>query len=202
MFDEINAVSSPLSLSCVPSLPPPSSLLCSPGQSSLLLSPVSCSPLQSRDCGPDRERPQSEFESNTHTWKHSCLLVSSLQRVWEVPGVCVWLEVGGCVCVFCVDDCGGVLRHFSWDIERCVCHSVGGRAIGGRAPLPSPWSSSSSSPCPSSPPRLRSLREPSTSPKTVSTPSPEHLRLWIKSWEVFHHSVFPFNNNLQSSLIW
>lgn len=77
------------------------------------------------------------------------------------------------MCVFvCVDECVGVLRHFSWDIERCVCHSVGGRAIGGHAPPPSPRSSSSSSLSPSSPPRLRSLREPSKSPKTVSTPPP------------------------------
>uniref|UniRef100_A0A3B4FB05 Neural cell adhesion molecule L1.1-like n=1 Tax=Pundamilia nyererei TaxID=303518 RepID=A0A3B4FB05_9CICH len=54
---------------------------------------------------------------------------------------------------------------------------------------PSRWSSSSCSLCPSSPPRLRLLREPSTSPKAVSTPS---STAHITHWKVFVFS-FPVN---------
>lgn len=102
---------------------------------------------------------------------------------------CAWV----CVCVsLCVDECVGVLHHFWWDIERCVCHRVGGWAVGGCAPPPSRCSSSSCSLCPSSPPRLRLLREPSTSPKAVSTPSSTaHITHW-KHWKVFVFS-FPVN---------
>lgn len=186
MFDEINDVSAfspPLSLPCVPSLPPsflphhPSFVLpVIPSVSSLPPLPPSFfllilpSTAGSRSCDLTERLNQSlDCERITHTHTHlnnlkpSCVPVPALQRVPGPWSVCL----SGCV-----DECVGVPRHFSWDIERCVCHSAGGRAIGGRAPPASPSSSSSSSLCPSSPPHLRSLREPSTSPTTVSTPPP------------------------------
>lgn len=99
MFGEINYLFvfvSSVSLSCVPSLPPPLSLLCSQGQSYLsslthFFFFIFPSPRQQweSDCGPDRQRQRYSFSSlwtvnATHTQQlaaHCCLLVFTLQRV-------------------------------------------------------------------------------------------------------------------------
>lgn len=163
---------------CPPSLPPSSPIIpplfcrSSPPSPPLPPSPPSLFLLilpSTAGSRTERLNQSLDCERITHTHTHlnnlkpSCVPVPALQRVPGPWSVCL----SGCV-----DECVGVPRHFSWDIERCVCHSAGGRAIGGRAPPASPSSSSSSSLCPSSPPHLRSLREPSTSPTTVSTPPP------------------------------
>lgn len=147
-------------------------------------------------CGADgaRSEPHSQLgcKGNRHTHQLTAVYSSqlSLSSGRSLECVSALVCVGVCVCVsLCVDECVGVLHHFWWDIERCVCHRVGGWAAGGCAPPPSRWSSSSCSLCPSSPPRLRLLREPSTSPKAVSTPS---STAHITHWKVFVFS-FPVN---------
>lgn len=189
MFGEMNYLFifiSSLPLSCVPSLLPSLSLLCSQGQPFLpSLLPLSIFHILFSTAAEGKwlwtwqreaenliQSCTLDCESNTHPQTYSTLLFTHFHSSEDLGGpwsVCLV----GCiswkgVCVFCVNECVGVLRHFWWDIERCVCHSVSGWAIEGRAPLSSPCSSSSSL-CPSSPPHLHSLREPSTSPKTVST---------------------------------
>lgn len=153
-------------------------------------------------CGADgaRSEPHSQLgcKGNRHTHQLTAVYSSqlSLSSGQSLECVSALVCVGVCVCVsLCVDECVGVLHHFWWDIERCVCHRVGGWAVGGCAPPPSRCSSSSCSLCPSSPPRLRLLREPSTSPKAVSTPSSTaHITHWKhwKHWKVFVFS-FPVN---------
>lgn len=166
---------------CVPITPP--FILCSLGQSCpppssssssspLRRQPAATDALTARGRAPRSEPHSGLWQQHTPTnLKHTVVNSSPLSRRswgWGVGRpwcVCLVGRTSWGVCVR-VNECVGDSCHFWWDIERCVCHSDGGWVIRDKAPSPSPWSSSFSL-SPSS--HLRSLREPSTSPKTVST---------------------------------
>lgn len=194
-----------LSLSCVPSLPPPhpSFVLGVNPPFSPPPPPPSYSPLHSRQAEQglwtwQREASfRASLQQRTHNLKHSCLPVSTLQRVWEVPGVCVWL--GGRVCVFffmCWWVCGCLASLFMGHWEMCVSQRRWTGYRGACSPalplillLLLPLSFLSSTP----PFAQGAIHIPENCEYSSTA---KHPSLWIESREagsVSPHSVLPFH---------